>query len=147
MATLKLDKDDYAIDPNEIRVLALQCPLMSPHTLAHFLNKKLHWSFRRLNDYKNFSLFGFADMVHHIDFFLIANKSESIWLPKLFSTDYFLLSTGTAAYLYNMQELQEKIENMENIFSISEIPTHKFIDFIYFYEDMADNGLLFDAEN
>ncbi|MEG1572897.1 MAG: IPExxxVDY family protein [Bacteroidales bacterium] len=136
----KLTIPAQGYDSAEVLVLGMQAPLLPIHKLAFLLNRELDFTLCKKSDFTfyydgnqqaTFDFYTFPDLENHVSFYLLSNKSQFYLLPKFASSDFFLFAQGSIDRL-DAPKIIEKIENIESIFSVANIPLDKikFLDLL-----------------
>lgn len=127
---------------------------MPEYRLCYFMNKVCSLSLARLNDLSiwlpkgkskaDFSAFGYADTAEYIDYFILANRSDShrhALLPELKQVDFFLMVKGsrTSATVSTQIRRVHDMPQVQTIFPVNAVALHSVNNLIFDNEDLYKN--------
>lgn len=142
------------IDPEvDFDLWALVTPLPD-YRLCYFMNKVCSLSLARLNDLNiwlpkgktkaDFSAFGYADSANYVDYFVLANGSDShqhVLLPEMKQVDFLLLVKGTRSSNHVDRQIKriQDMQQVQTIFPVNAVALHSVNNLIFDNEDLYKN--------
>jgi len=122
-------------EPEVFTLFGISCHLRDYH-LTHLLNLKLDLAFAREDDFRGFPFFSCIDENGFNTYYLMGNRNmESVLLPDMRQTDYFLLIEGPFKKAQNDKVLKN-IRSLENVLAAFEVNLDQIRNFEVVLNDL-----------
>ena len=107
-------------EPSPYTLFGISCHL-NDYRLSYLLNAKLELEFIKMDDFQGFSFYLYHDEEFFTTYYLLSNRTpESILLPELKQTDFFLLTEGPMKK-FSKEHLLKNIRDIPNVLAVFEI--------------------------